>query len=267
MSMRLPAGLSARNLFIGLVLFLAVLVATVCLRWMVSRSLTEQPIRDIATTGALPSPTIPPSLIVAPTKDPSPTPAGTSAAVPVDLTAFYNCSTSNAIAMGGARNHPNNLASFPTGTNDFAGVRFVVGGMIQLGGVYDRESPGFPVGAKVQQLHLLHGTGGTAREDAEIATLVLHYAGGEQTALPIRYGVHLRDWWYWNKNESPFIGEGTEIVWEGENEFSRSKNCRLRIYKPSLSNPHSDRVVETIAYQRAPTAGSTTPFLLGLSLE
>jgi hypothetical protein len=186
---------------------------------------------------------------------------------PVELGPFYSCSTSNAIAMGGLRDHPNNLGSFPTGTNVFGGVRFVVGGMIQLGGGYARQAPGIKVGAKASRLHLLHGTGGLVDDGTEIATLVLHYAEGNAMELPIQYGLHVRDWWMWKPNESPLLDENTAVVWEGENEFSKEKNCRIRVYGSAFENPKPDAIIERIDYVRARSAGGATPFLLGLTVE
>ena len=186
---------------------------------------------------------------------------------PVDLAVKYSCTTSNAIGMGGLRNHPNNLGSFPIGMNVFGDIRFVVGGMIQLGGPYPRQTTGIKVGSKARRLHLLHGTGGVVGEGTEIATLVLHYAGGNGMELPIQYGLHARDWWMWTPNESPVLDEETAVVWEGENEFSKEKNCRIRVYASIFENPKPDEIIERVDYVRARSSGGATPFLLGLTVE
>jgi len=61
--------------------------------------------------------------------------------IPVDLTPVYNCSTSHSIF----RKFPtDNLGSFPIGTNGFGGIRFVVSGMIQLGGSYPNNHRLYP---------------------------------------------------------------------------------------------------------------------------
>jgi hypothetical protein len=169
--------------------------------------------------------------------------------------------------MGGARNHPNNLASFPAGSNVFGGVRFNVEGMIQLGGGYAKSSPPIAIGAAAARLHLLHGTAGLVRDGTEIATLLLHYAGGDREALPICYGVHVRDWWMWKKDESPYVGPDSQVAWQGENEFSKSKNCMIRVFISTFTNPRPEAVIEAIEYVRAKSAGSTTPFLLGITIE
>lgn len=184
--------------------------------------------------------------------------------IAVDLTPVYNCSTSHSIF----RKFPtDNLGSFPIGTNGFGGIRFVVGGMIQLGGSFPKEALGIEVSAKAKRVCLLHGTAGFVREGTKIAMLVIHYDQGDPVELPIQYGVHVRDWWMWNPNESPYMGPDTEAVWEGENELSKSKKCRIRIYASRFENPAPERLIKTIDYIRARTSGGTTPFMLGLTVD
>jgi len=192
------------------------------------------------------------------------TEATAAVGLPVDLTPTYNCSTSTPFLRAYPTDH---LGTFPTGTNVFAGIRFAVGGMIQLGGVYPKQTLGIKVGAKANRVCLLHGTTRSVREGTKIAMLVLHYAQGEAAELPIQYGVQVRDWWMWNQKESPFMGPDTEMAWEGENELSKSKNYRIRVYATRFENPSPERLIETIDYVRASTSGSATPFLLGLTVE
>jgi hypothetical protein len=194
----------------------------------------------------------------------TPAPAAATNATSIDLAPFYNAGLTNAVMMG-VRNHPNNLGEFPEGEIEAAGVRFSVGGAIHVGNIYPPRVEGIKVGARCQRLHLLHGTGGAPPEGTPVALLTLHYADGSAEELPIIYGQHVRDWWAWKKNEPAELDAGSAIAWEGSNEYARSKNCKIRVYRSTLANPKPDLVIETADYVRA--ARGCNPFLLGLSVD
>jgi subtilisin family serine protease len=183
---------------------------------------------------------------------------------PINLSASYNAETSNAIAMG-TKDDPNNLSEFPTGEQVFAGVRFSVQGMIQLGTIYPHVVKGIKVGARCQRLRLLHGLAGWSDEGATNAVLTLHYADGSTAELAIKYGEHVRDWWNWNANEPTSLDPGTAIAWLGDNDLARARNCRLRVYRSTFANPKPDVVIGTIDYGKQIPRGN--PFMLGLSIE
>lgn len=191
-------------------------------------------------------------------------PASASVGTPISLRASYNAETGDAVSMD-TQEHPNNLGEFPTGEQVFAGVKFSVQGVIHLGSIYPPLVQGIKVGARCQRLHLLHGTAGTTTEGAPCAVLTVHYADGSTADLNINYGEHLRDWWNWNKNEPTGLDSGTAVAWWGENEFSRQRKCRLRVFRSTFANPNPDRVIEAIDY--AKQTPRCNPFLLGLAVE
>ncbi len=184
----------------------------------------------------------------------------------IELTNYYSCSLTNAVNMVRLKIHPNNLEEFPSGEGEFGGVLFAVRGMIQLGGAYARECRGISIGTRARALHILHGTSGLKDDGTEMARLVIHYADGEESQLPILYGEHARDWWAWKEGEDPNVGPGSELAWTGSNRFAKTRNVGLRIYRSTFLNPLPDKVIETIDYTRDLGTG-LTPFMLGLTIE
>ncbi|MCX6926301.1 MAG: hypothetical protein NT154_24310, partial [Verrucomicrobia bacterium] len=70
------------------------------------------------------------------------------------------------------------------------------------------------VGRRCRQLHFLHASEREAgAEGEEIARWVMHYADGSVREWPVRYGEHLRDWW-WLKQD-PKEATRAVIAWEG----------------------------------------------------
>lgn len=244
------------------------LLAGVFLVWRLTHHPAAQPrAAEPAPPISEPTPTPTASLpLPAPPRPPEVPAPPTVAAVghPVDLTTSYNAEMADGVSMG-TKEHPNNLSEFPTGEQVLAGVLFSVQGLIQFGSIYPKRVEGIRVGTRCQRLHLLHGTAGTAPDGAPCASLTLHYADGSTAELNLNYGEHLRDWWNWKKNEPTTLDPGTEIAWWGDNDYARSRKCRLRVYRSTFANPNPDQVLETIDYTKQ--RSGCNPFLLGLSTE
>ena len=109
---------------------------------------------------------------------------------------------------------------------------------------------GIVVGRKFDELHLLHGCRWQAVEGEAIAHVRLNYEDGVAVELPIRYGVHVRDWQRMRSEEKETLSDpGSKIVWRGEG--LAALKATLRICKSTLANPLPERVVSTIDFLSA----------------
>jgi hypothetical protein len=171
----------------------------------------------------------------------------------------------------------NHLGALPKGEATYAKIKFKVGaGVAQLGSTLMKDRPekieGIKVGQKLARLHILHGTafgGGMegdqnyVADDTTLGEYKVHYADKTAASIPLVYGKDLRDWWNVdNSKETP----RAKIAWEGENDFCKQFNLKLRLYAVTWRNPHPDKTVATIDFI---TNGKTAaaPFLVALTAE
>jgi WD40 repeat protein len=192
----------------------------------------------------------------------------------VDLSPYYNGSLTKGWIPSSSYGSTaeRNLGELPRGLQEFAGTRFDVRGLIQLGGrslngtlqaSYPLEVHGIRVQQRCRRLHFLHGTGWRAGEGQTIGSYRIHLAGGGQQEAPIVYGANVRDWWH-----DPALEESTpEAVeaWTGKNDAIRTARTVLKLYKFTWNNPTQDCVVETIDFVSLNTQSS--PFLLAITVE
>jgi hypothetical protein len=185
----------------------------------------------------------------------------------VDLSDYYTASLdSDWLGKPGA-----NLAPLPKGVQAFAHAAFDVRGLIQLAGkralaetgpVFPRAVNGIEIDRKGRRLHFLHGTAGSAEENARVGEYVLHYANGQSKSLPIVYRRNVGDWW---------VGEGdplptdADVAWTGENEASHKLGRRIRLYRYTANNPLPNEEIETIDFVSEMTEAA--PFLIGMTVE
>ncbi|HZQ47573.1 MAG TPA: hypothetical protein VFC07_11205, partial [Verrucomicrobiae bacterium] len=184
---------------------------------------------------------------------------------------------------GPANTNRNNLSDLPAGVHIFGGIPFDIEGRLQLMGRKLLDTPAvFPVRArnieiarKCNRIHLLHGASGITPEltGTNIARLVVHYADGAQTRIPIVAGAHVLNWWgpiykttapkkAWNLS-----APGSELAWTGENPCLKNQESEfsLRLYKSTFENPRPGVEIAAIDYVSAGT--DAAPFLVGLTLE
>jgi hypothetical protein len=166
----------------------------------------------------------------------------------------------------------NNLATLPTGRQEFGGVVFNVQGLIQLQGqcwvkrryVLPEKVAGMPVGRAFRRLHILHANSGFGDPPGTtVASLVLHYADGAQAEIKIQHRVNVLDFWDY-KGQLP-ADTNTVIAWEGESPATVRRGLGVRLCRSTFENPHPRKRVETIDYVSA-MAGSA-PFLVALTVE
>ena len=170
------------------------------------------------------------------------------------------------------RNLNNNLGPLPAGRQKLAGFEYDVGNSFILLASHmvahrPKEVTGIKVGRQINSLKVLHGTGWSSDYDGiEIGSFIVHYAGGTTEKIPIVYGVDVRDWWDFDQSSPVDRGK---IVWRGDNAAShRIKGgiLTLRLYELSWTNPHPERVIETIDYVST-NSSDCAPFLVAMTAD
>ncbi len=166
---------------------------------------------------------------------------------------------------------PNNLAELPQGDQVLAGVKFnIAKGLIQLGNKYlpeklrKEKADSISVGKSFTRLYILHGTQfGSADDGTQIGQYRLHYEDGSEAAIPIVLGEDVRDWW--NEDHSKAVTRGI-VAWDGQNAASRQRNSRLRLYLAAWDNPHPEKKVVNIDFQRDGQSDAG-PFCVAMTVE
>jgi len=181
----------------------------------------------------------------------------------VELASVYNAWTTDSTNVRNDRENPDNLEEFPLGENEFAGIRFVVNGIILLNGRNPDEAQGFALNKRCRRLHLLHGTTGKMPDGTMIARCVLHYASGQQEEIAIKYGEHVRDWW--QRPGDPQPEAPLTVAWNGQNRLTRREGASLNVYLSTFENPRPKDEIQKIDFISANTKCS--PFFLGLNTE
>jgi serine/threonine protein kinase/Flp pilus assembly protein TadD len=169
----------------------------------------------------------------------------------------------------------NNLVEVGKDPRTFDGVNFNLGpGIIQLGSNALKSKPakveGIQVGNKCGKIHILHatqfGTRGTMQlveDGTTIAQYQVRYEDGSTVSIPIAYGEDVRDWWFTENTKGVTRGK---VVWQGENEYSKSLGYQIRLYLNTWENPSPDKKIAGIDYVKI---GDTpaAPFCVAITLE
>jgi hypothetical protein len=168
------------------------------------------------------------------------------------------------------------LASFPQKRREFGGVPFQVGpGYVRLKGNNQKNLPlevtGINVGFKFDKLHLLHGTefgafaNATHRvpEGTEIGHFRVGYADETEGAIPVVYGLDVRDVWNWDRSRAVTRGR---VVWTGLAPAASKEGVTLRMYLTTWENPRPGDEVTSIDFV---SAGNTaaSPICIAMTAE
>ena len=119
------------------------------------------------------------------------------------------------------------------------------------------------VKGRFSNLYMLHGVQGAAKSGMVVARCVLHYADSTHVSVPIQYGMHVRDWMFWEYE--PVGDQQSKMAWVGSNAESRLVQAGLRLYHTPLSNPYPDREVLSLDY--VSDQSECRPFLLGMTVD
>jgi hypothetical protein len=180
----------------------------------------------------------------------------------------------------GSGSEGNNLVAAGKDGRTFGGANFKLGpGLIQLGSSLLAEAkPTRVMGIKVAgvcvKMHILHATqyGGKegmpddphfVADGTKIAEYTIRYEDGSMATIPVVYGEDVRDWWFTEKTKGVTRGK---VVWQGENEWSKTFGSQIRLYLTTWENPHPDKKIAAIDYVKIGD-GPAAPFCVAITLE
>jgi beta-lactamase regulating signal transducer with metallopeptidase domain/Tol biopolymer transport system component/5-hydroxyisourate hydrolase-like protein (transthyretin family) len=165
-------------------------------------------------------------------------------------------------------------AAVPKGLQTFDDVPFDLGGLLELSGLgalrdnkqFPTRVEGIAVGGPLAALHLFHGAGYDAPDGTPIARLVLHYADGQSADLPLRYGVHVRNWWVERGEKSGVVSDpATRVAWTGTSPETDAFGGTLRLFHTRLANPRPDQPVVSVDVVSLLTR--VTPVIVAMTAE
>jgi serine/threonine protein kinase len=192
-----------------------------------------------------------------------------AAGTPIDLAAFQ---TPRKI---GGKDVARALATI-SGDHVFDGLGFHVDGQITLEGAgfksrnpdetYPARVADIPIPANgriFDELHLLHVTYCENPHGETVATLRLHYQDGKVAELPVRYGVHVRDWSLRPSEERERLDDpGSKVVFRDLK--ANRYGATARIIHTTFSNPRPKQSVRSL--EIVASGGSASYSLLAATL-
>jgi peroxiredoxin len=185
---------------------------------------------------------------------------------PVDLSAPGTAGFSNSPSA-------QSWSALPRGAQTFGGVPFRIDGKLEVTGLDDAHNGEFhparvviPVGRKAALLHLLHGADHGDKDGVPLAKLVFHYANGEERAMRLAYGIHVRSWMKErHEAKSSLLDPDSRQAWTGGNEDVERGNTMLRLFQSAIANPLPDQEIASL--ELISLFSRATPFIAGLTLE
>ena len=178
------------------------------------------------------------------------------------------------------------LAELEQGDRKLGEIPFHLGdGLIQVAGKFLPEHPtrveGIEVGQHVKKLHFLHAArwgaygsrgdslGHWVADGTPIGYYEVLYEDGSAEAIPIIYGVDVRDWWsVWDNAKATERGK---VVWTGNNPHLRQRSearnteTPLRLYLCTWDNPRPEARVASIEFVSLGQAAA--PFCVAMTAE
>ena len=192
-------------------------------------------------------------------------------AAQIDLSLHYNGALTNSWMTPGnpRRNDLSNLS--PLGIKTLGDVPFDVRGVVQLAGarmvptnIFPVRAEGIQIAARCGKIHFLHAAGwGDGPPGLPIGHYQVHYSDGRETRIDLKVEEDLLDWWsYPNRRRET---RKSEVVWTGENEYSRTFDAGVRLFKTTWTNPHPESEIATIDFASA--MNPPAPFLIAMTAE
>ena len=198
----------------------------------------------------------------------------------VDLSRYANQKRD---AFGG--NDANDLKALgkPNEPRTLGGVNFkLLDSVVQLASpLVAQKRPakiaGIKIGHACNKIHIIHatefgnGSGGDQKDDdprfikdgTKIAEYKINYDDGSSAAIPVVYGQDVRDWWFAAGAKGVTRGK---VAWQGDNEYAKSLEHRIRVYLTTWENPHPAKKIATIDYIKVGDGGAA-PFCVAITLE
>jgi hypothetical protein len=161
----------------------------------------------------------------------------------------------------------------PKGRQVINGVPFQVDGVVELSGTSARfvsvgrtNVGNIPVNRAGERLHLLLAVSRGGFDDGiAFAKLKLHYAGGEESAVDLKYGHHARDWFGpRHLADKELLDPETRLAWTADHPSAASRDDQIRFFQTSVANPRPQATVHTISLESSGARGGL--MLAGLSI-
>lgn len=194
-------------------------------------------------------------------------------ALPVDLSKHHNGKLDRTwhpkTNLSDEKN--NDLGDLPRGHQVFAGTLFNAAGVVQLqgksargwGADFPEKVEGIAVVRKAKRIHFLHSTGWSDEEGTVLAKIVVRTADGKAHEMPLKYGVDVRDWWFWP--DEPLKAKLGALAWTGQNGACKAQGMFIRLFKGTWENPTPEAEVTAIDY--VSTMSKAAPFLVAVTTE
>ncbi|HEV7923841.1 MAG TPA: M56 family metallopeptidase [Verrucomicrobiae bacterium] len=186
----------------------------------------------------------------------------------VDLSPYANASLKESWLPNES---DNDLSDLSAGRHVLGGVAFEISGVLQLsakgmpegGRTFPPALDGIKLDRPFGKLHLLHACAGKQDAGTMVAKIVVHYQDGRRLEVPINYGEHVRDWWFWDFD--PVSDPNTTMAWTGNNLNVRAQNGSLRLYRTTWINPRPQVSVVGVDYVSGQS--KSAPFMVALTVE
>ena len=153
------------------------------------------------------------------------------------------------------------LRTLPHGRTVLGGVEFdarVVRGWASSPRDWGHKAITFPIKQSCRRLHFLHATDLPEPEGSPVAAYVIHYADGQQLAIPVLYG---RDIQAWLLEEDPPTKVQPPIAWR----TNAGGGITLQLCRFTWENPRPDVVIKNLDFASKETKAA--PFLVAITAD
>lgn|GEM_PF-4996372 len=163
------------------------------------------------------------------------------------------------------------LHRLPRGVHKMGATFYRVGSkLIHLQGQHTPGRPesvvGIAVAARADKISILHAVQYGDPINTEVGAYVVRYTDGTSERIPIVYGRNIANWELLLPLGSPEALAEAEIAWTGTNDVTNHEpRIQIRLFAMTWSNPHPDRVIDSIDMISKRTGSD--PFVVAVTLE
>jgi eukaryotic-like serine/threonine-protein kinase len=160
------------------------------------------------------------------------------------------------------------FAELPMGIHTLGQTEFDIRGIVYGDRSYNNRSSvsSIPVNLRCPAMHFLQSAayaGWGGNEGARVGRYVVRYADQQTQEIPILFGKHLRDWFYYENG--PVEASEAPMVWVGLNDRARPMQSFVHLYTMSWTNPFPDLEIKSIDFEYG--VSPIIPFLIALTVD